>query len=72
MKVAGSTGRYVLEVGERLVGHTIAIILGIVLMFIGLGMGLTMVMLPVGIPLGLVGLMLFLWGLNFGAPRERT
>ena len=48
--------------GGRLIGHLVAIVVGFVMMVIGLGMGVTMVLLPVGIPLGLFGLGLFLWG----------
>jgi hypothetical protein len=57
---------------ERFLGRTIVVVLGIALMFIGLGMGVTMVMLPVGIPLGLVGVVLFLWGLASFRLGERT
>ena len=37
--------------------------LGFVLMVIGLGLGVTMIMLPVGLVIGLVGLLAFVWGL---------
>ena len=36
---------------------------GFAFMVIGLGLGVTMIMLPVGLPLGLVGSLLFVWGL---------
>lgn len=49
--------------GERFVGHTVAIVAGLMLMIAGLAMGVTMVLLPLGIPVGLGGLLLFLWGL---------
>ena len=48
-----------IEAGDRLLGHVAAVLLGFVLMVIGLGLGVTMIMLPVG----LVGLLAFVWGL---------
>ena len=41
-------------------------------MMTGLGMGVTMVMLPLGIPLGLAGLGLLLWGLAGKAKTTKT
>jgi hypothetical protein len=38
-------------------------------MFTGVAMGVTLVLLPIGIPLGLVGLCAFIWGI-FGWSRE--
>ncbi len=72
MKDDHVSNRHLLETGERFLGHTIAVIVGIVLMFVGLAMGVTMVLLPIGIPLGLVGLLLCLWGVFYGAPRKPT
>jgi hypothetical protein len=43
-------------------GHLAAIVAGVILMILGVGMGVTIVMLPVGIPIGLVGLFLVIWG----------
>jgi hypothetical protein len=48
--------------GGRVIGHIVAAVVGFVLMLVGLGMGVTVIMLPIGIPLGLFGLGLFLWG----------
>ncbi len=56
-------GRAFLEKGERVVGHIAAVFLGFVLMVVGLGLGVTMIMLPVGLPVGLLGVLLFVWGL---------
>ena len=58
-----STGRHLVESSERFVLHLFAVVLGLVLMFSGVGMGVTIVLLPLGIPIGLIGLGLFLWGL---------
>ncbi|MXY26200.1 MAG: hypothetical protein F4Y45_16985 [Acidobacteria bacterium] len=52
-----------LETGERILGHLAAVVVGFVLMVLGLGLGVTMVMLPVGLVVGLVGALVFVWGL---------
>jgi hypothetical protein len=44
--------------------HLAAIIAGLLMIVTGLGLGVTMVLLPVGLPLGLVGLLVFVWGLT--------
>lgn len=49
--------------GARILGHTIAIIVGFALMVIGLALGVTMVLLPIGLVVGLIGVLLFVWGL---------
>jgi hypothetical protein len=72
MKTEHASGRHLLQTGERLLGHTIAVVVGLVLMIFGLAMGVTMVALPIGIPVGLGGLLLFIWGLCFAAPRTQT
>ena len=43
--------------------HTAVVILGLVLMIVGLGLGVTMIMLPVGLPIGLLGVALLVGGL---------
>ena len=58
-----STGRHLVQTSERVIGHLAAVVVGLVLMFAGVGMGVTIVLLPLGIPVGLIGLGLFLWGL---------
>ncbi len=47
----------------RFVGHGLAVVLGVILMIMGVAMGVSLVLLPFGIPVGLVGLLVFLWGL---------
>jgi hypothetical protein len=49
--------------------HSVAIIAGLVMMVLGLGLGVTMVLLPVGLPVGLAGLVVFIWGLTPGMRR---
>ena len=55
--------RALLEKSERVLGYLAAVIVGFALMVIGLGLGVTMIMLPVGLVVGLVGVLLFVWGL---------
>jgi hypothetical protein len=62
MFAAKSAGKELAKAFGRILGHGFAIIVGMICMIIGLGMGVSMVLLPVGIPLGLAGLLLFLWG----------
>ncbi len=70
MKVEHISGRHLLKSGEQILGHVLAAGVGFALMIAGVGMGVTMVMLPVGIPVGLFGLLVFLWGLFSMAPRR--
>ena len=46
-----------------LLEHTAAVVLGLVMMIVGLGLGVTMIMLPVGLVIGLLGVALFVGGL---------
>ena len=66
-----STDR-ILKSSEWFVGHVAAIVVGLVLMVSGVGLGVTIVLLPIGVPLGLVGLGLFLWGVFLYTRRDRT
>jgi hypothetical protein len=72
MKAEHVSGRHLMKSGERVLGHSLAVIVGFVLMIAGLGMGVTIVLLPIGVPVGLGGLLLCLWGLHFAAPRSQT
>lgn len=66
------TAQDTLRAGERTVAHLAAIIVGFVLMAVGLGLGVTVIGLVFGIPIGLVGLGIFLWGLwSFGEQKKR-
>jgi hypothetical protein len=47
----------------RFAEHTAAVVVGLILMILGLGLGVTMIMLPVGIVIGLVGVLLVVGGL---------
>jgi len=51
---------------RRIIGvleHTLAIVIGFLMMIVGLGLGVTMIMLPVGLVIGLAGLALFIGGM---------
>jgi hypothetical protein len=65
-----ATGQELAKGAGRLIGHLLAIVLGLILIIVGAGMGVSLVLLPIGIPLGLVGLAIALWGL-FGWATER-
>jgi cytochrome c biogenesis protein CcdA len=67
-----ASDRHLMKTGARFFGHTLAVVLGLALMLVGLGMGVTMVMLPIGLPLGLAGVLLVVWGLWFSTPRKQT
>jgi hypothetical protein len=54
---------------ESIAFHLAAIIGGLVMMVLGVGLSVTMVLLPVGIPLGLAGLGVLIWGLTPGWRR---
>ena len=42
--------------------HVLAIVIGFILMVLGLGLGVTMIMLPVGVVVGLAGVLLVVGG----------
>ena len=43
--------------------HAAAVVVGLVLIVIGLGLGVTMIMLPVGVVVGLLGVLMVVGGL---------
>jgi hypothetical protein len=57
-----TTGRIFLGFGHFL-EHAAAVALGLVLMVVGMGLGVTMIMLPVGVVVGLIGVLLVVGGL---------
>ena len=65
-----ASSRQLLLSTEQFLLHVIAAVLGFILMIAGLSMGVTLVLLPIGIPVGLAGIVLFLWGLS-ESPRNR-
>jgi hypothetical protein len=72
MKEIHASDHHLLESGGRFLAHTVAILLGLVLMILGLGLSVTMVALPIGLPMGLAGLVLCVWGFYRGGPSKQT
>lgn len=71
MNVPHTVGGDVARGVGRFAAHLVAIVLGLILSVAGLGMGVTIALLPIGIPVGLLGLALLIWGL-FGGGEELT
>jgi hypothetical protein len=55
----------------RFLEHAAAVVVGLILMIVGLGLGVTMVMLPAGIVIGLLGVAIVAAGL-FARTDERS
>ena len=51
------------KTGSRIASHLVAVIAGLILVMIGLLLSVPMVGLPLGIPIGLAGVLICLWGL---------
>ena len=49
--------------GSNIALHTLALLAGVILVILGLGLTMTIWGLLLGIPIGLVGVLLCLWGL---------
>jgi hypothetical protein len=49
--------------GFSFLEHAAAVIIGLVMIVVGLGLGVTMLMLPVGVVVGLAGVLLVIGGL---------
>jgi hypothetical protein len=58
------------DVVGRIFNRVAAVIVGFIMMAVGLAMTATIVMLPVGIVVGLIGVLVFVGG--FYAPDQRT
>ncbi|HEY7449680.1 MAG TPA: hypothetical protein VH702_16110 [Vicinamibacterales bacterium] len=59
------------DVGIRVLEHAATVFVGFVLIVFGLALGVTMIMLPVGIPVGLIGVLLVVGGLFARLDGER-
>ncbi len=55
--------REVADVVGRVFSRLAAIIIGFILIAVGLGMTTTIVMLPIGVPLGLLGVLILVGGI---------
>ena len=58
------------ETGGKLATHLLAVIAGLILVMIGLLLSVPIVGLPLGIPIGLAGVLICLWGL-FGRTTRK-
>ena len=58
------------ETGSKIASHVLAVIAGVILIMIGLLLSVPMVGLPLGIPIGLAGVLICLWGL-FGTTKQK-
>jgi hypothetical protein len=58
------------ETGTTIALHTVALLAGVILVILGLGLGVTIWGLLLGIPIGLAGVVLCLWGLCGRAATE--
>jgi hypothetical protein len=70
MSVHHSVGREIVKGTGMLAIHLAAVVVGAILMFAGIGLGVGLVTLPAAIPVGFAGLFVFLWGL-FGRSEEK-
>ena len=59
-----------METGINIAVHTLALLAGVVLMILGLGLVVTIWGLLLGVPIGLAGVLLCLWGLFGRAATE--
>lgn len=57
------------KTGSKIAGHLLAVIAGLILIVIGLFLCVPMVWLYLGIPIGLAGVLICLWGL-FGTTTQ--
>ena len=57
-----TTGRIFLAFA-RFLEHAATVFIGVVMIIVGLGLGVTMIMLPVGVVVGLLGVLLVVGGL---------
>ena len=59
-----------IEFAEHSVFRSLLMMIGVVLVVIGLGLGVTVVMLPAGLAVGFTGVGLFLWGAMGDLPLD--
>ena len=71
MNAHPTVGRELAKGAGRFAAHAFAFVLGLILSVSGLAMGVSIALLPIGIPAGLIGLLLLMWGLFGGAEEEK-
>ena len=62
---------HVMEIGSKIAIHLLAVVAGVVLILIGLLFSVPIVGLLLGVPIGLAGVLLSLWGL-FGVSNQKS
>jgi hypothetical protein len=58
-----------METGSNIALHTLALLAGVILVILGVGLGATIWGVLLGIPIGLAGALLCLWGLVGAAAK---
>jgi hypothetical protein len=56
----------------RFLEHALAIVIGLAMMIVGLGLGVTMIMLPVGLIIGLLGVATVIAGIFARIDNRKT
>jgi hypothetical protein len=59
-----------METGSNIALHTLALLAGVILVILGLGLDMTIWGLLLGIPVGLAGVLLCLWGVVGRSSRQ--
>jgi hypothetical protein len=67
-----ASSHQLLKSTERFLGYATAVVVGVILMIAGLSMGVSLVLLPIGVPVGLAGILLFMWGMFHTTQRKQT
>jgi hypothetical protein len=62
--------RQLTETGSKIASHLLAVIPGLLLVMIGLLLSVSIVGIPWGMPIGLAGVLICLWGL-FGTMTQK-
>lgn len=57
------TGHRIFDLIVQFLEHAAAVFIGLILIIVGLGLGVTMVLLPVGLPMALIGVLMVVGGL---------
>jgi hypothetical protein len=58
------------ETASNIALHTLALLAGLILVILGMGLGVTIWGFLLGVPIGLAGVLLSLWGLVGGAATK--
>jgi hypothetical protein len=56
----------------RFLEHAAAVVIGLIMMIVGLGLGVTMIMLPVGLTIGLLGVAMVVAGVFARIDEQRS